>query len=103
MGFQIQIDEEEVAKTINESIKATIIGPKLKAAIEKAANDALEGYSSPVKKIVEQVCTEQIQYVLETEYKDTIKEMIAKHLTDDFVKQLFDVAVRKAIEYMKDR
>lgn len=100
--MEIKIDSEMVNKVVAESIVKSALGKGLEDAINKQLKECLDGYNSPVKRLVEHHVTECVKSVLENNYKAKIIEMISQKLTGEHIDTIVSASVAKAMDMLKN-
>lgn len=102
--INIDIKPEDLNAFVKEAFVTSILGEKFSAAINTALNEALTGWDSPVKKLAREAVIERLKVVMNEEpWKSKIHELIAKHLTVEFVDSLMSNALTKALQELRDR
>jgi predicted phage tail protein len=101
--FELKLTPEDVNNYIKDAILKSSLGENLTRAINKAITDALTGYSSPVKQLVENEIKIQIKHLIETpERRQEIQDAIAREFNEDFLKRLINKSVENAVRYLND-
>ena len=104
--FGLQIDPEAVNRMVVKAILDSAIGIKIKEGVEDAVKKmtTVSGYgytkTDPISEVATQVIRKDIQQVIETEFKDVIREKVRAALTDQFT----DAAISAMVKNLwKDR
>lgn len=101
--FELKVNEEDVNRYVSDAILKSALGKELEKSVNKALQDALSGYNSPVAKLCSEAMTNEIKRILATEYwQNYLKESLARQLTEAHLKKVVDAAVSKSIEYFKE-
>lgn len=101
--FEIKVDPETVNKVVSEAIVKSALGVNLEKSINSAMKECVEGYNSPVKKLVERHITEAIQQVLDKDYRDKIIAEISKRLSNEHIDKIVSASVEKALSMLRER
>lgn len=101
--FNIDIKPEDIDSLVKKTILESAIGQQVSEAINKAIKDALGGYDSPIKKLVNRELTDQITKVLKEEpWRSEINKRIQEKFTADFVGKFVDKCVDKMVKEMEN-
>lgn len=101
--FQIDIKPDDINKAVTDAVIKSSFSEKFSVAINKALDEAMSGYDSPVKKIAKQAVIDHIESMLSTDpWKEKINTIIVKHLTNDYVEKVMGNALDKALREMRD-
>lgn len=99
--FKVEMTPEDVNGFVKEAIMKSMLGEKLSEAVNEALKDALDGYNSPVQKLVKEAMQLQILEVLrQPEQAERIKLAVGKICTEKFLTELTEAAVANAMRSM---
>jgi len=101
--FEIKVSPEDVNAAVAKTILDSTFGKNFSDAVNKAMNEVLTGYRSPVSEICQTAVRDYVKTVLSIdEYKERLKALIAKHLTQEYVDKVMGRALSRAIEELKE-
>lgn len=101
--LNINVSEKEVNEYVAKAILDSTLGKELEKSINAAFSDVLNGYNSPIKKMVHTAVTTQITNILETEpFKSQMTAKIGSILTQEYVDKIMGIALEKALKEMRD-
>lgn len=89
-GVRITVDPEQVNKMLSEALLQSAIGEQLEKVINKEVQALSRSYDNPIEKVVKNEIREAITRIINEEYGEKIKTMVAEKVTEQFTKDLFD-------------
>lgn len=102
--FDLKINEEDVNAYIAKAILDASIGKKLTETVNKAIQEALEGYNSPVKKLAIEEVQKAIKSILEqSEWQEKMKLHVAKYVTEDWITKIVERSVDQVRREIRER
>lgn len=100
--MQIQVNADDVNRVVADAILKSALGKGLETAVNKAMDETLNGYNSPVKTLVSQHVTSCIREVLDTTYREKIVALIAEKLSSEHVDAIVKASIDKAMKMLAE-
>lgn len=101
--MELNLLPEDIDKCIKETIIKSALGKNIEAVINKALNDAIDVYNSPLKKIVIEVVNELVkEHLSKEENKSLITEAIAKIITPPTIEDILMHGVKQLKSSLRD-
>lgn len=103
MDLNINLSPEDINREIASQIAKSALGDELKKAIERAVNEVQKTYYNPFDNLIRSYIDAEMRRIVETEFKDHIRDFIVKKLSGDGVLEKVISDLFKGYEKMKDR
>jgi len=101
--MELKLLPEDIDKFIKEAILKSALGKNIETTIDKAVNDAIDRYDSPIKQLVNEVIRGLIKEQLDKpEYKQQITDAIVKRITPKTIDDILTYGIAKLNEYVRD-
>lgn len=101
--MNIQINAEDIDRFVKEALVKSAIGD----TVQKALNEAINGYSSPLRNQLQHTIAVYAREVIEERFGETIREQIAAHIekavTAELTEKVVSESVNKMVKAMEDR
>jgi len=89
MEIKVDLNPEQINKTIADAIAKSAIGEELNRIIKEQVKKLSSSYDNPIEKVVHQEIVDQLRAVVTNEYSDVIKKMVQEKVTEEFTKEFF--------------
>lgn len=89
MEVKINIEPEQINQMVSQAILESVIGEKMKAAIEKELAKLSSSYDNPLEKVVaEEIRIILIDLLRSEPYYEQINAAVKKELTEEAIAQI---------------
>ena|ERR1051326_2480778 len=101
--MELKLLPEDIDKLIRETVLKSALGKNIEQTIDKAVADAVGGYNSPIKKLVNDVVSGIIEEQLQKpEYRQKITDALIAKITPKTIEDMITYGAEKLREYCKD-
>ena len=90
MEFKVDINAENINKTITEAIAKSAIGVELDKVIKKQVAELSKSYNNPLAAVVGQEIHKIMQQVITENYSNQIKIWVTERMTEEFTNDIFN-------------
>ena len=101
--MELKLLPEDIDKFIREAVLKSALGKNIESTINKAVDDSINSYNSPVKQLVNEVIRELIKVQLDKpEYKQLITDAIVKRITPTTIDDILAYGIAKLHDYVRE-
>lgn len=89
MEINVNLDPEQVNKTVAEAIINSAIGKAIKAAIEKHLEAFTRTWDNPVEPVIKEQIYGIVRDLIDKQYRPQIEEKVKSLITDEMIEGTF--------------
>lgn len=101
--MELKLLPEDIDKLIRETVLKSALGKNIEQVINKAVQDSIDGYNSPIKQLVNEVVRELIkEHLNKDENKNLITEAIVRKVTPEAIDSILSYGIQKLHDYIRN-
>ncbi|GAF70777.1 unnamed protein product [marine sediment metagenome] len=92
MDIKVDIKPEQINQAVSEAIINSVIGERLKEAIESELKRMSDRYDSPIRDVVRNMILGTLRDIISRDYKALIEAKVKESITDEMMSTIIDKA-----------
>lgn len=88
LELNVNIDPDQINKTLTLAIAKSAIGENLKKVIDNEVQRLSASYDNPIKSVVANEINILLTQIIRDEYSEEIKKIVKEKISEDFINDL---------------